>query len=342
MDWEKARELIKELGEPAYRAEQLRKPVFEEGVSSYGEISTWPESLKEKMDKKSHILSLRLKEMTVSQDQRCRKAVLECRDGKMIETVLLRPSEARWTACISSQVGCAVGCPFCATGQMGIKRNLSAEEITDQALFWRQFMRREKIEGRLSHVVYMGMGEPFSNYEQVSKSLRILMDQSLFNLAARHISVSTSGIAPKIEAFAEDFPQVNFALSLHAADDKLRDSLVPVNKAYPLAKIRESLKKYLQKSSRKIFLEYILLKGTNDRAQDAENLIRFVRSVGPLELLHVNLIIFNQTDSPFKATAEKDARAFQKKIMNAKIHSTIRQNLGRDIDGACGQLIFKQ
>ena len=342
MNWEQVRTFIKELGEPAYRADQLRKPVFEEGISSYAEISTWPESLKKALGGQDPILSLTLKEMTVSNDQRCWKAVLECRDGKKVETVLLRPSEARWTTCISSQVGCAVGCPFCATGQMGLKRNLSAEEITDQVLFWRQFMRREKIAGRLSHVVYMGMGEPFSNYAEVSRSLKILMDQSLFNLAARHISVSTSGIAPKIALFAEDFPQVNFALSLHAASDELRNFLVPVNKAYPLEKIREALKTYLQKSSRKIFLEYILLKGTNDRPQDAENLIRFVRSVGPLELLHVNLIIFNQTDSPFEATAENDARVFQKKIMSAKIHSTVRQNLGRDIEGACGQLILKQ
>ncbi len=342
MDWQQIQTQLKELGEPTYRATQLRKPLFEEGISSYAEISTWPESLKEALGEKSPILSLRLKEMTISTDQRCRKAVLECRDGKKIETVLLRPSEARWTTCISSQVGCAIGCPFCATGQMGIKRNLSAEEITDQVLFWRQFMRKEKIEGRLSHVVYMGMGEPFSNYEEVSKSLKVLMDQNLFNLAARHISVSTSGIAPKISLFAENFPQVNFALSLHAASDELRNRLVPVNKAYPLDKIREALKAYLQKSSRKIFLEYILLKGTNDRPRDAEDLIRFVRSVGPLELLHVNLIIFNQTDSPFEATDEKDARLFQKNIMAAKIHSTIRQNLGRDIEGACGQLIFKQ
>ncbi len=342
MNWQQIQTQLKELGERAYRADQLRKPVFEEGIASYEEISTWPESLKKALSNQSPILSLTLREMTASQDQRCRKAVLECKDGKKIETVLLRPSDARWTTCISSQVGCAVGCPFCATGLMGIKRNLVAEEITDQVLFWRQFMKKEKIAGRLSHVVYMGMGEPFSNYAEVSQSLKILMDQSLFNLAARHISVSTSGIAPKIALFAEDFPQVNFALSLHAASDELRNRLVPVNKAYPLSKIREALKAYLQKSSRKIFLEYILLKGTNDRPKDAKDLIGFVRSVGPLELLHINLIIFNQTDSPFEATAEKDARIFQKKIMDAKIHSTIRQNLGRDIEGACGQLILKQ
>jgi 23S rRNA (adenine(2503)-C(2))-methyltransferase len=339
MDWETVQTIIREAGEPAYRAVQARKSVFETGVSSYQEISNLPASLKSLLAEKAPLLSLKLKTLVISKDERCRKAALECGDGKAIETVLLRPSDRRWTVCVSSQVGCAVGCPFCATGFMGMKRNLTAEEITDQVLFWRQFMRREKIEGRLSHVVYMGMGEPFASYENVSKSLKILMDQGLFNLAARHISVSSSGIAPKIVRFAEDFPQVNFALSLHAASDELRTELVPMNKAYPLAAIREALKAYLSKSSRKVFLEYILLKGKNDRPQDAENLIRFVRSVGPLELLHVNLIIFNEVDATFEATLEDEARLFQSKILACGIHATVRQNLGRDIQGACGQLI---
>lgn len=341
MNWESVQSIIKESGQPLYRETQARKSIFDIGVSSYEEISTLPATLKRVLSEKVPLLSLKLKTLVVSSDARCRKAALECADGKMIETVLLRPSDKRWTTCISSQVGCAVGCPFCATGLMGMKRNLTVEEITDQVLFWRQWMRREKIEGRLSHVVYMGMGEPFATYENVSKSLKILMDQSLFNLAARHISVSSSGIAPKIIRFAEDFPQVNFALSLHAATDDLRTELVPINKAYPLSKIREALKDYLSKSSRKIFLEYILLKGKNDRPQDSENLIRFVRSVGPLELLHVNLIIFNETDAPFEATPEKEARLFQSKILARGIHATVRQNLGRDIQGACGQLIQK-
>ncbi len=339
MDWESVQTIIREAGEPSYRAVQARKSIFETGVSSYDEISTLPASLKRLLSEKAPLLSLKLKTLAVSKDERCRKAALECRDGKVIESVLLRPSDKRWTTCISSQVGCAIGCPFCATGLMGMKRNLTVEEITDQVLFWRQFMRQEKIAGRLSHVVYMGMGEPFASYDNVSKSLKILLDQSLFNLAARHISVSSSGIAPKIVQFAEDFPQVNFALSLHAASDELRTKLVPINKAYPLAKIREALQAYLSKSSRKVFLEYILLKGKNDRPQDAADLIRFVRSVGPLELLHVNLIIFNETDAPFEATPEEEARLFKDKILACGIHATVRQNLGRDIQGACGQLI---
>lgn len=341
MNWENVQKIIREFGEKPYRATQARKLIFEQGASSYAEISPWPDALKNKLTRAGSILSLKLKSLEVSKDERCRKAALECADGKLIETVLLRPSDRRWTTCISSQVGCAIGCPFCATGLMGMKRNLTAEEMTDQVLFWRQFMRREKIEGRLSHVVYMGMGEPFANYENVSESLKILMNPELFNLAARHISVSSSGVVPQIARFASDFPQVNFALSLHAASDDLRTELVPLNKAYPLSKIREALKDYLLKSKRKIFLEYILLKGKNDRPQDAENLIRFIRSVGPLELLHVNLILFNESGAPFEATPETEARLFQNKILACGVHVTVRQNLGRDIQGACGQLIQK-
>jgi 23S rRNA (adenine2503-C2)-methyltransferase len=280
-----------------------------------------------------------LKTLKVSSDGRARKALLELADGKVIETVLLRPSASRWTTCISSQVGCAIACTFCATGLMGLSRNLTPEEITGQVLFWRQFMKKENMEGRIDNVVYMGMGEPFATYENVAASLRVLMDQKQVAIGARHISVSTSGLAPQIERFAEDFPQVNLALSLHAADDVLRSRLVPLNKAYPLARLAEALKKYLSLNSKKVMLEYVLLKGENDREEDAERLIAFVKKIGPTELLHVNLILFNETDTPYQASSEVTARTFQKQLRNAGLRATVRQNLGRDIQGACGQLV---
>jgi adenine C2-methylase RlmN of 23S rRNA A2503 and tRNA A37 len=252
---------------------------------------------------------------------------------------LLRPSPTRWTTCISSQVGCAVACTFCATGLMGLSRSLTPEEISDQVLFWRQYMKKNALEGRLDNVVYMGMGEPFACYEQVSESLNALIDQKRFGIGARHISVSTSGVAPKIVAFGRDFPQVNLALSLHAATDDLRSRLVPMNKAYDLAKLGDALKTYLQETNRKIFFEYVLLKGENDRAEDAAALARWLKGLGPAGLLHVNLIVFNQTDTPHKPTDESDARLFQERIMAEGFKATVRQNLGRDIDGACGQLV---
>lgn len=280
--------------------------------------------------------------VAVSSDGRARKALMKLSDGHTVETVLLRPSETRWTTCISCQVGCAIGCTFCATGLMGLARDLTVEEITDQVLFWRQHMREQGLPGRLDNVVYMGMGEPFACYDSVAESLRTLMDQKQFGIGARHISVSTSGLAPQIERFASDFPQVNLALSLHAADDALRTRLVPVNKAYPLARLSAALKGYLSKSSRKVFLEYVLLRGENDRPGDAESLIGFVKATGPSELLHVNLIIFNQTDTPHQATPEDNARRFQALLLAAGLKATVRQNLGRDIQGACGQLVVAE
>jgi adenine C2-methylase RlmN of 23S rRNA A2503 and tRNA A37 len=222
---------------------------------------------------------------------------------------------------------------------MGLTRNLTPEEITDQVLFWRQYMAQKALPGRLDNVVYMGMGEPFACYEQVSTSLKILLDPKQFGIGARHISVSTSGVAPKIAAFGRDFPQVNLAISLHSATDPLRTRLVPMNKAYNLAALAASLQDYIASTNRKIFFEYVLLKGENDRPEDADALVKWLDGVGPKELLHVNLIVFNQTNTPHQPTDEDDARAFQSRMLAGGYKSTVRQNLGRDIDGACGQLV---
>lgn len=342
MNLARVQSALEELGAPKFRLEQVRRAVFAESVSSYEEIGVLPAGLRKDLSAKAPILSETNVRVDVSGDRRAHKALMKLADGKIVETVLLRPSETRWTTCISSQVGCAIGCTFCATGLMGLDRSLTPEEITDQVLFWRQYMKRNGLEGRIDNVVYMGMGEPFACYEQVSASLRTLLDQKQFGIGARHISVSTSGLAPQIERFADDFPQVNLALSLHAAEDGLRTRLVPVNKAFNLARLSQSLKTYMSKTSRKVFLEYVLLRGENDRPEDAAHLIEWINATGPLELLHVNLIVFNQTDTPHEASSEDNARSFQKRLLDAGIKATVRQNLGRDIQGACGQLIVEE
>ncbi len=339
MDAAKAQAALKDLGQPGYRWDQVRKAVYDQAAASYEEITVLPAAVRAAMAERAPILSLRERRVDVSPDGRAHKALLDLADGSVVETVLLRPSPTRWTTCISSQVGCAVACTFCATGLMGLTRNLTPEEITDQVLFWRQYMKRSGLEGRLDNVVYMGMGEPFACYENVSASLKELLDQKRFAIGARHISVSTSGVAPRIVAFGRDFPQVNLALSLHAATDELRARLVPMNKAYDLAKLADALKVYLQETNRKLFFEYVLLKGENDRPSDAAALARWLKGLGPSALLHVNLIVFNQTDTPHKPTDESDARSFQELIMAEGFKATVRQNLGRDISGACGQLV---
>jgi adenine C2-methylase RlmN of 23S rRNA A2503 and tRNA A37 len=339
MDAARVQSALLALDQPGYRWDQVRKAVYDQAVASYDEISVLPSDVRRAMAEKAPILSLKERRVDVSSDGRAHKALLDLPDGKTLETVLLRPSATRWTTCISSQVGCAVACTFCATGLMGLSRSLTPEEITDQVLFWRQYMRKNRLEGRLDNVVYMGMGEPFACYEQVSESLKDLIDQKRFAIGARHISVSTSGVAPKMAAFGRDFPQVNLALSLHSAVDELRSRLVPMNRAYDLAKLGDALKTYLSETNRKVFFEYVLLKGENDRASDAAALNRWLKTLGPSSLIHVNLIVFNQTDTPHKPTDESDARRFQEWVMAEGFKATVRQNLGAGIDGACGQLV---
>jgi 23S rRNA (adenine(2503)-C(2))-methyltransferase len=339
MDEARVRAALEELGQPKYRWDQVRRAVFGQAVASYDEVTGLPAEVRSALAAKAPILCLTERTVSVSPDGRARKALLTLADGKVIETVLLRPSPTRWTTCISSQVGCAVACTFCATGLMGLSRSLTPEEIADQVLFWRQYMRREGLEGRLDNVVYMGMGEPFHAYDAVAESLRRLTDQKGLAIGSRHVSVSTAGIAPKIVRFGRDFPQINLALSLHAATDELRTRLVPLNKAYPLSVLAEALKTYLAETNRKVFFEYVLLKGENDRAQDADALVAWLKDLGPAALLHVNLIVYNQTDTPHRPSSEADARTFQARLLAAGVKSTVRQNLGRDIDGACGQLV---
>jgi 23S rRNA (adenine(2503)-C(2))-methyltransferase len=342
VDLARVEQALAALSAPRFRLDQVRQAVFGGAAASYDEIGVLPAALRQGLSASAPLMSAKPVKVEVSGDGRAHKALLELSDGKIVETVLLRPSPTRWTTCISSQVGCAIGCTFCATGLMGLSRSLTPEEITDQVLFWRQYMKAKGIEGRLDNVVYMGMGEPFACYDQVAESLKRLMDQKQFGIGARHIAVSTSGLAPQIERFGKDFPQVNLALSLHSADEKLRTKLVPVNKAFGLKKLSDALGKYLSETNRKVFLEYVLLKGENDSSSAAGQLVDWIKGIGPLELLHVNLIVFNQTDTPHQPSSEDDARRFQKILLDAGIKATVRQNLGRDIQGACGQLIVAE
>ncbi|MDP1619528.1 MAG: 23S rRNA (adenine(2503)-C(2))-methyltransferase RlmN, partial [bacterium] len=256
-----------------------------------------------------------------------------------IEAVLIAPKPDVWSVCISCQVGCAIGCKFCATGKMGLKRNLTAEEITDQVLFWIQYLKN--INQKISTVVFMGMGEPLLNWEQVSRSLRDLIDPTLFGFGARSISVSTSGIPEGIEKLAMEFPQVNLALSLHFGSDEKRSQAMPINRKNNLETLREALKKYFLKTNRKVFLEYVMLSGVNDSREDADKLIRFVKSIGKLQLLHVNLIRYNSTGSEFKPSSKEHTVEFRDYLAQNRIDVTIRKSLGEEIQGACGQLAGK-
>jgi len=340
MDAAKLAEALLKREQPKYRLKQILKAVYQDGVDSYEKISALPAPLRKQLAADVPLLSVRAAKVKVSADGRAHKAALKLADKNRVESVLLKtkPGEV-WSTCISSQVGCAMGCNFCATGLMGLKRNLTAEEISDQIVFWRQYMRENKIKGRLTNVVYMGMGEPLHAIAPVLDSLRILLDPERLGLSARHISVSTVGLVPGMERLIEEFPQVNLALSLHAATDALRGKLVPVNQAYPVRELSRVLQYAIKMTGRKIFIEYVLLAGENDRVEHARELAKFIRRIDRQDLLHVNLIVWNPTDTSHETPSKEAAERFRDFLKTRGIGVTIRKNLGTDIDGACGQLI---
>lgn len=338
MNTERINQIVEKYGLQKFRVAQLKKALFEDYASSYSEISTLKKDLREQLEKEEPILCMQEHVVQESSDKRTFKALLKLHDGRYIETVLMSPKPDHWTACISSQVGCAMACTFCATGSMGLLRNLTSEEISDQVLFWKQFIKKRNLDARLQNVVYMGMGEPFHNKRQVFDSINELNNPETFNMGSRHISVSTSGLLKPIYEMAEKFPQVNLAISLHAANDTLRTELMPINKSFPLDKLAEALTDYLAKTNRKIFIEYILLDNDNDSLENAAELVEFINKVQPKKLLHVNLIVYNQTDSHHRQASRENARIFKDYLIDNGVSATIRKNLGRDIDGACGQL----
>lgn len=341
MNIKKLEEFLVEKKEPSFRFKQICQAIFKDGIDSFSEISTISKDLRNQLEKEFKILPFKEKQVLVSKKKDAFKALLELEDGNVIETVLLSPQEGHWSACISSQVGCPLGCLFCATGKGGFKRNLSADEIASQALFWRQYLKKNKIAGQFSNLVYMGMGEPFLNWENVKESLKTLIDERLFDFGRRNIAVSTVGIVEGMREFAKDFPQVNLAISLHFADDQKRTQYMPINKKYNLTDLKNFLQDYCRTNTRKVFVEYVLLSGINDGSEDALKLAQFLKSIGKMQMIHVNLIRYNSIGGELKSVSSETARRFKDDLKKEKIHCTIRKSMGEDIQGACGQLAGK-
>ncbi|PLX21527.1 23S rRNA (adenine(2503)-C(2))-methyltransferase RlmN [Candidatus Parcubacteria bacterium] len=343
MDIKKLSQYLEDNKLPKFRLKQILKAVYQDSVSSFLEISTLAKDLREKIDKEFNILSFKPNEIQSDKKDGSQKVLLELKDGHAIETVLMPGSiDKHWTACISSQVGCPMGCSFCATGKIGFKRNLNYEEIIDQVLFWKQYLKKNKAEDTLSNIVFMGMGEPFMNWDEVSLAIKKLLDESLFNFSARHISVSTSGVADKIKKFAREFPQLNLAVSLVFPNDEERSKNMPVNKKYDLRELAQAINYYLQTTNRKIFFEYILFDGLNDREEDVTQIARFIANIEKKHLIHINLIRYNSTDTSFRPSSRERAEDFHKNLAKLKIASTIRKSVGGDINAACGQLAAKK
>ncbi len=331
--------ILEKHKQPMFRIKQIQKAIFAEGIDSFLDITTIPKELRETLAKEVKINSLEKISLLESKDGQSVKALLKTKDNNLIETVLISPNPGVWSVCISCQVGCQMGCRFCATGSMGFKRSLTTEEISDQCLFWSHYLKRKN--QKIDTVVYMGMGEPFNNWINVSQSIKILTNKEMFGIGFRNISVSTSGISLGIEKLANEFPQINLAISLHFADDKKRSLYMPVNLGDNLESLKDALKKYFLKTKRKVFIEYILLEDINDTRIDADNLAAYLKSIGNSHLLHVNLIRYNTTSKDFKPSSREKTNYFKEMLLRKNINTTIRKSLGDEIKGACGQLAGK-
>ena len=316
---------------PAYRRKQVWGWLAR-GAASFDEMADIPKPLRSELEREFRVTSLRQVAVSEADRRLTTKTLYELDGGHSVEAVVMRYS-GRSTLCISSQAGCPIGCPFCATGKFPFGRNLKANEIVEQAL---DAVRILSAEGkRLSHVVFMGMGEPMANYQAVVESVRRLSDPELLGISPRRVVVSTSGLIPRITQLGEEKMAVTLAISLHAARNELRDVLVPINRKYPVADLVAAAQAYADKTSRRVSYEWVLLAGVNDTERDAKELGRLLRG----KLAHVNLIPFNPVeDTPYRAPDRASVRRFRDLVEAQGLTVTVRDTRGRDADAACGQL----
>lgn len=320
---------VQRLGERPFRARQIYRHLYGRFVRSWDECSDLSKAFRTQLEYGTWLNAM---EMIGTEDAAdgTRKFVFRLHDGNLIESVLI-PDPPRLTACVSSQVGCALGCRFCLTGTMGLKRNLRTAEIVDQLIHMQQALGTD---GRITNIVFMGMGEPLANEDAVLKALTILLDPNGLGFSHRRVTVSTVGLVPQMARLGRESP-VNLAVSLHAADDDTRSRLMPINRKYPLAALMEACRAYPTPSRKRITFEYILLKGVNDRPEDARRLVKLLSSVRS----KVNLIPFNpHPDLPFQRPSEEAVLHFQEILQQAHLTATVRQSRGADIRAACGQL----
>jgi 23S rRNA (adenine2503-C2)-methyltransferase len=329
-----------ELGQPAFRAKQLVEWVFTKRAASFDEMTNLPKPMREALATRFVTRSLQIATVTGSKDT-TRKFLLKLHDGRFVETVLIPANPAlyggksdRRTLCVSSQVGCAYDCKFCASGLAGFTRNLTAAEIVEQ------IVQVEAHSGeRVDNLVFMGMGEPLANFSNVTKAVEILNAEWGIGIGARHMTISTSGLAPQIEKLA-DFPlQIRLAISLHGATDPVRDQIMPVNRKYPLAELFAALEQWNSKRKQFLTFEFILIEDINDSLDQAKALAARARRVNA----KVNLIPYNTVDGlPWKRPSEARQDAFLKVLTDAGVTATLRREKGHDIAAACGQLRLKQ
>jgi len=320
--------VLKELGQPAFRAKQVFSWLHK-GVRSFEEMTNLPKALRDVLADKYPLHTPKVVRRQESKKDGTIKYLWELHDGNCVETVLMRYHYGN-TVCISTEVGCRMGCAFCASTIGGLVRKLEPFEILDQVLF-------TQVESGLpvSHIVLMGIGEPLDNFENVMRFLELVNSPEGMNISMRHISLSTCGLVPMIDKLAEKKLQISLAISLHGPNDEIRNHIMPVNKAYPIDQLLDACRRYYAATSRRIHFEYAMIDGVNDTEQHAKELIRLLKGLQA----HVNMIPLNHVEeSPFKPSSRQAVQRFQKLLEDAGIPATVRRTLGGDIDASCGQL----
>ena len=320
--------VLKDLGQPAFRAKQVFSWLHK-GVKSYEEMTNLPKALRDILSEKYPIYTPEVLRKQESQKDGTVKYLWRLEDGNCVETVLMRYHYGN-SVCISTEVGCKMGCAFCASTLGGFVRQLQPHEMLDQVLFTQLDSGHP-----ISHIVLMGIGEPLDNYDNVMRFLELVNDPEGMNISMRHISLSTCGLVPMIDQLAEKKMQITLSVSLHAPSDDIRNTIMPVNKAYPTEQLLDACRRYYQKTGRRISFEYAMIDGVNDTPEAAKLLIRRLKGMSA----HVNMIPLNHVEeSPLKPSTKQAISRFQKMLEDAGIPATVRRSLGGDIDASCGQL----
>jgi len=328
---EELESILDKLGEKKYKTKQIAKWIYNKGVSDFEQMTDLSKELRRKLAEIAYIDKLNLLKKQTSKIDQTEKFFFQLSDGKKIETVLMREKD-RVTLCISTQVGCALNCIFCATGSMGFERNLTAGEIVDQIICAKKFLREDE---RITNLVVMGMGEPLLNYENTLKAIRMIRSELGLSISAKRITLSTAGIVPQIYKLADEGLRMKLALSLNAPDDELRKKLMPITKKYPLSEVLEALKYYAEKTDTRITFEYVLIKDINDSKEHALELAKLVRGI-PCK---INLIPYNPVKNcPFEKPDEETLQKFRDILYPRAPAVTLRKSKGEDIQAACGQL----
>ena len=332
LSYEQLQSWVVAHGEPVFRARQLFEWMYRSLALDFDDMTNLPIGLRQKLQELTVIQPLLPLDTAISANGLTTKTLFQLSDGETIESVLMR-SEGRHTVCISSQVGCAVACPFCATGQSRFRRNLSSGEIVAQVLYFASQLHPQGLS--ITNTVFMGMGEPLANYEAVWQAIEVLNDGRGFGLGARRFTVSTVGLIPGIRRLAQEKLAVGVAVSLHAANDALRDRLVPINKRYPLSKLLDVCREYALHTGRRVSFEYALMDGINDSPSQATELAHLLHGL----LCHVNLIPLNPSEGcSYRPSSRTAVMAFRRELNRHGIANTLRLERGIDIQAGCGQL----